>query len=219
MPFVMTHLAIAKGINDKSKIAANPTLFYLGSISPDCVHVRTEYNSNMKKLSHFCTENKPWGEIENDNEWRNNVISALKSYQHRDEFDFYMGYFTHILADICDNETIYKPFKEKYAQEGLPLQERGKAFYNDKSQNDFELYRMSEWKGEVWDFLRQANGVEISDIITANEVQCYKEIVLHRYDEGKSQYNLPIKYFSLSDNVCFIENSIREITNIISCLF
>lgn len=214
----MTHLAIAKGISDNNNIVTNLPLFYLGSISPDCVHVRNEYNSNMKKLSHFCSEDKPWGEIDNNNEWRKDVILALKSYQDRDDFDFYLGYFTHILADIYDNETIYKTFKEKYSQENQPLQDRGKAFYNDKSQNDFELYRLSEWKDEVWNFLRQSDGGDIPDIITSCEVQRYKDLVLHQYDEGKSQYDQPIKYFSLSDNLFFIENSINKITSIIANL-
>ena len=201
MSFVMTHLAIAKGINDKIGIANNLRSFYLGTISPDCVHVRNDYNSDMKKNSHFCVGIEGWGRITNNQEWRDNILSLLCSYRNHSDIDFYLGYFIHILVDASDNEKIHMPFLEKYAQAGLPLQERGPAFYNDKSQNDFGLFHLYKWKNEVWTLLADSQGVSISNIIEAKEADKYRDIVLHQYDLGVSPCSQPIKFISLDDTI------------------
>ena len=49
MAFVTTHLAVAKEVNDSINIVKDFSNYYLGTISPDCVHVRKEYNSNIKR--------------------------------------------------------------------------------------------------------------------------------------------------------------------------
>jgi hypothetical protein len=216
MSFVMTHLAVAKGIDDKTNISRNLQSFYLGAISPDCVHVRNDYNSDMKKNSHFCVGNGNWGTMTNNQEWRDNTLSLLCSYRSHTNFDFFLGYFIHILVDISDNEKIHIPFKEKYAQEGLPLQDRGRAFYNDKSQNDFGLFNFYKWKNEVWTLLADSQGEGINNIIEANEVGEYRDIVLHQYDSNVSPYSQPIKFFSMDDNIKFIENTIDEIIKLLN---
>lgn len=63
MAFVMTHLAVAKEVNDSVRIVKNFPEYYLGTISPDCVHVRKNYNSDMKRLAHFCVGDEGWGRI------------------------------------------------------------------------------------------------------------------------------------------------------------
>lgn len=216
MSFVMTHLAVAKGINDKISIARNLNSFYLGTISPDCVYVRKDYNSDMKKNSHFCVGNEGWGRITNNQEWRDNTLSLLSSYRNHLDFDFFLGYFIHILVDISDNEKIHIPFKEKYAQEGLSLQDRRRAFYNDKSQNDFGLFNSCKWKDEVWTLLADSQGVCISNIIEAKEAGEYRNIVLHQYDSGISPYSDPIKFISMDDNIRFIEDTIDEIIKLLN---
>jgi hypothetical protein len=50
MSFVMTHIAVAKEINDSTKIVKNFSDYYLGTISPDCIHIRKEYNSQYNLL-------------------------------------------------------------------------------------------------------------------------------------------------------------------------
>ncbi|WP_055668664.1 zinc dependent phospholipase C family protein [Desnuesiella massiliensis] len=216
MSFVMTHLAVAKGINDKITIARNLNSFYLGTISPDCVHVRKDYNRDMKKNSHYCVGNEGWCMVTNNQEWRDNTLSLLRSYRNHPDFDFFLGYFIHILVDISDNEKIYIPFKEKYTQEGLPLQDRGRAFYNDKSQNDFGLFNFYKWKNEVWTLLADSQGVDIRNIIEAKEAEEYRDIVLHQYDSGVSPYSEPIKFILMDDNIKFIENTIDEIIELLN---
>jgi hypothetical protein len=215
MSFAMTHIAVAKEVNDSIKIVKDFSNYYLGTISPDCVHVRKEYNSDMKKNSHFCVGNEGWGRITNNQEWRNNVLSLLSSYKNHLDFDFFLGYFIHVLVDVSDNEKIHIPFKKKYEKEGLPLNDRGRVFYNDKSRNDFELFHFFEWKDEVWSYLADSYGVGISPVIESKETKEYRDIVLHQYDSGVSAYKNPNTFFSLSDNLAFIKNTGDEIVQLL----
>jgi hypothetical protein len=215
MAFVMTHLAIAKNINDHMNAAENLSDYYLGTISPDCVHVRKEYASNMKKASHFCVDDQGWGRITNNQEWRNQVLSLLTLYRNRTNHDFILGYFIHILVDICDNEKIYMPFKDKCASGELRYDDPGHAFYNDKSRNDVELYRFFDWKDDVCTVLEAAHGFGISPVIEAAETEAYRDVVLRQYRSGKSDYNDPNTFFSLSDNLRFIENASDEIVKLL----
>ena len=64
MAFTMTHLIISKNISEMfaSQIESLPQ-FYLGSIAPDAVHNRANYNLENKKTSHLITGTEKWGLI------------------------------------------------------------------------------------------------------------------------------------------------------------
>ena len=211
MSFVMTHLAVAKGINDKTGIVKDLQSYYLGSIAPDCVHVRSDYHSDMKSAAHFCIGDVGWGQVTDNLEWRDNILALLHSYRKSPDFDFMLGYFIHILVDTYDNEKIHIPFKERYAREGLPPQDRGRTFYNDKSQNDFWLFGHCKWRDEVWRLLADAKAVDVSNVIKAQEAAEYRDIVLHQFDTGLCPYDQPVRFFTLEDNIKFIEDTIEDV--------
>jgi hypothetical protein len=56
----MLHLAIANMLLNKPNRIEKAADFYLGSIAPDFIHVRENYNSEMKKLSHLCVGEQAW---------------------------------------------------------------------------------------------------------------------------------------------------------------
>ena len=58
MPGLITHLEIANNIGKKLKtgIIKNRALFYIGSIAPDAVHSKEDYQRIHKKKSHLRQE-------------------------------------------------------------------------------------------------------------------------------------------------------------------
>jgi len=212
MPFVMTHLAVANRIISNTDIINDQKQFYLGTISPDCVHVRSNYISDMKKAAHFQVGDEVWGSENTDSaEWRRNALVQLRSFYPRKNSDFYLGYIVHILTDISDNDKVYKPFLQRYAQEGLPPANRSRALYNDKSQNDFALFNLYPWREDVWTLLADAKGVGVENTVLPEETEVYRDIVLRQYDTGKSTFSQPVKYFTLEDNLRLIESASAEI--------
>ncbi len=216
MSFVMTHLAIAKEINDQMGIAKNLPSYFLGTIAPDSVHVRSDYHSDMKKIAHFCPGDEGWGRITDNQEWRDRTLGLLQSYRNHPDFDFMLGYFIHILVDTYDNEKIHIPFKEKYAQLGLPPEERGRVFYNDKSQNDFALFNHYPYKDELWKTLRDSKGIDVENVIKASEADQYRELILHQFDSGVCSYDQPVRFFTLDDNMKFIGETSGAIIRLLS---
>lgn len=66
MPFLMTHLHIAKNIYHRVPEAIKDlSQFYLGNIAPDAVHNRIGFTSEHKKASHLCVGNEGWGMVTN----------------------------------------------------------------------------------------------------------------------------------------------------------
>lgn len=63
MPFPMIHLLVAKQIMETTDFIENRADFLMGSISPDCIHYRDNYDSHMKFLSHLCVGNQKWGQV------------------------------------------------------------------------------------------------------------------------------------------------------------
>lgn len=215
MPFTMTHLEIAKGICAKTDMVKDRAQFYLGSIAPDAVHVRRNYETDMKKQSHFCFEDHIWGQIDDNIKWRDDIIDQLNLHKNDENFDFYFGYFTHILADTLDNEKLHIPFKTKYNAMGLPVDKRGETFYNDKYQNNFKLYELCTWKEEAWDLLNNTPSIGVPNIITAEELDIFKEDILTQYHKERPVFDSPVRFFTLQDNLDFIENSIDDIVKLL----
>jgi hypothetical protein len=67
MPYPMPHLYTAWRVAENSPLAIeNFPQFYLGSIAPDGVHFRENYNSGLKLLSHLCVGDEKWGMLTNN---------------------------------------------------------------------------------------------------------------------------------------------------------
>ena len=216
MSFVMTYLAVAKEVNDKIGIARDLPSYFLGTISPDCVHVRSDYNSDMKKYSHFYLGHQQWGSITNNEEWRNHILKHIKSYKAQQDKEFYMGYFIHILTDISNNEKIWIPFKKNCGNENIPIQNSWRLFYVDNKQIDIMLFNQSQWKNEIWQLLSKASGKTICDKIQAYESEKYRDIVLDDFrTRSESILNNHHAYITIEDNREFTKTTVDEITNLL----
>jgi hypothetical protein len=107
MAFTMTHLIISKNVFEIfTGHIENLSQFYLGSIAPDAVHNRANYNSEFKKASHLITGTEKWGFITENDDWKNNIIAFLNKYKKSANYDFILGYCCHVLSDMYNNINI-----------------------------------------------------------------------------------------------------------------
>lgn len=190
MPLPMVHLGTAREYaKNKSGMLKCPE-FYLGALSPDAIHMRNETGREDKNITHLFGQ----GHL-----WKENVIEFIKKYKNKSNYSFYLGYGIHILTDIIWHETVYAKFKLAYDSDTSPIQERGWAYYNDTDKLDLEMYRMCEWRQEVWNLLIKSKCFDADDILTANEISAWNNRTLGWYEGGKSQHNNPIKYISLDE--------------------
>lgn len=202
MPLPMVHLAVAKKIiNDFDRIN-NLSMFYLGAIAPDAIHMRENPVGEDKPKSHLYSR---------DIRGIQNVYNYYSKKSNSTDSDFFLGYCVHLLTDIYWHETLYRTFENRYSKDNEPIQDKRWAYYNDTDKLDFELFRILEWKDEVWTLLNKAKGINVDDLVTGPEIDAWNERTLNWYNCGESEHKNPIKYITLDDLMEFIDYSSNEI--------
>ena len=209
MPYTMTHLIITEKLGKIfSKHIKNLPQFYLGNIAPDAIHNRINYHSDYKKISHLCIGEEKWGMITNNGEWKNNVMEFLKDHKNSINYDFILGYCTHLLSDIYNNITLWIPFKEKYADE----MENGivNIMLQETNMIDIELALTHESKDIFWSYINKSISIDLEEIIFAKEIDKQKDNILNKWYTNKKLQDLTLnKVVTLEIIMNFIENAVN----------
>ena len=190
MPLPMVHLSAAVKINSlRFKKSAE---FYLGSISPDAVHMRTGFVREDKIRSHCNARTfTAIGELD--------FLCGKIQNSKGKEREFLLGYLIHILTDLFWEDTMQKTFRERYESDPAPIQDQRMGYYNDTDQLDFLFYKKENWRPEIWKMLESAEIFAIKDVVNEDEVAAWNQRTLNWYSSGKSQHTNPIKYISYED--------------------
>lgn len=204
MPLPMVHFGISHNLINVLK-PKDVSLFYLGSISPDAVHVRKNFTREYKNISHLFNADM--------DTWRKNARDFILSNSTVNESDFFIGYGVHILTDIYWSETIFSIFKTRYKEDKAPIQNEQQAYYNDTDKLDFALHDKCKYRPEIWDYLLKCKSVSINSLVSPHEVNLWKEQILHWFDKGESKHKNPIKYISYDDLIIFIKETTVKICN------
>lgn len=202
MPLPMVHLGVAKHMIDKGFGISNASQFYLGVISPDAIHMRQDTERVDKNKTHLIPKDKTWFEVDCD-EYYSFLTDYIMSNKDCDR-DFLWGYGIHILTDMHWVKHIYYDFNMKYENDKSPIQDKSWAYYNDTDRLDQVLYNESSWRDEVWQELQASKGIGCLGLLSAGEIDLWKERTLHWYDSGESRHKNPIKYIMLDDVKGFI---------------
>ncbi|GKX30893.1 hypothetical protein SH1V18_33730 [Vallitalea longa] len=211
MPFAMTHLLIAHNIIKDTPQIKNPNDFMLGSVAPDSVHNRSNYDSDMKFKSHLCVGNEKWGRVTNNDEWAKNVLAFLDKNRNANNKDFIYGYCCHILADIQNNIKIWTPFRKSI--EGNS--EKGNMYHEESYIIDYELYLHPERK-KIWEYLEKSTAYDINDIVKESEINLMKQRILgESYVDRESIDVSENEYVTLPNIIEFISEESKYIKNIL----
>ena len=208
MALPMIHLITAEKIlHTHDEPIENPGAYYLGALAPDAVHMRAQYVFDYKKASHLHQHST---DIANAG-----VIQAFfQKNRTPANSDFLFGYCVHILTDMYWFEQNFQVFLERYAKDDDPLQNEQWAYYNDSDRLDFEMFRSYPKREEIWSLLEKVNGVDIQDLVTADEIDRWKARTLHWYDQGESLHKNPTRYLSVDELLEFTEQAARVIASL-----
>jgi len=214
MSYAMTHLAIAKEVNDAINIATDLPQFFMGAIAPDSVHFRENYHSDMKKKAHYCPNPKPWGNISNADEcdeWLDCLMPKLRASKGQTHSDFYWGCLIHILSDIWNTRENFIHYSDWCNRENIPED----AYINEQKHNDLIMFKTVPWKDEMWMYLSEAQGESVDNIIKANEVEKFRDYVFKMCKEEILESGYSKVFRTPDDNCMFIKNSAYKISNLL----
>jgi hypothetical protein len=178
--------------------------FYLGSISPDSISIRSDIRLRDKAKSHLClTLNSLSGDHK---AWIGHVVAFLEGYRGSEQFSFYLGYCIHILTDIYWYKTVFKRFMIRYRSDRSPVHSEKAAFGNDVEQLDRMLYQNCIWSRECIGILQKSECPALADLVCTDEVNEWKKRMLMKLDADET-FKAPPRYLSIDDLLFFIEDT------------
>jgi hypothetical protein len=210
MPFPMVHLSIARNILSAAHHIEKPCQFMLGSIAPDSVHFRWDFDGDMKKVSHLVVGDERWGWVTDNTGWKENALTFLDLMRGFEDPDFILGYCAHVLADIKHNIEIWTPFRLEHQHELESGQ--GSALHREAVEVDFELYRTCPERPEIGALLERARAVDIPGIVRSKDIEKAKSHLLHRqYLNRKPVDTSAYKYVTVKSMTDFVAAAWGEI--------
>jgi len=210
----MIHLFVAKKIATlHPELIKNLSQFYLGALSPDSVHFRAEFIANDKKTTHLCVSDENWGEVTNNSQWIDCVISFL--YEHKDSKNscFALGYVVHILSDIYNNIHIWTPYRRRTKlQVGKYY---GSTYHKEQAIVDFRLACEFNHKKEVWDLLEKSKAVTIQNIVSAEDIEKLRENILRVQYKNNISGTIATELYTYDDALKQIDNTALFVSDIL----
>lgn len=222
MAGTITHLVIA----DRLLIPLNiqdPALFYCGNLAPDAIMAREGYQREMKRHTHFKDDIR-LSDLhlpEYYQRYRRTFKAFIDRYLHAGspDYELYLGYVTHMLADEVFILTLRDAHVRKLAKEGKPSDDPAyfAAFGRDVDLNDWRLVREYPFQYPMPDILLARQNYEITDYITCRELQDSKAFIIQKNFLTPHE-DVPASVLPFSENQEFIENACRYIQKAIKYL-
>lgn len=179
MALPMVHLVAARMWAQDKPAYINCPEYYLGTISPDAIHIRDGNDKSHKDEIHL-------------RNWRVPNPGRVAEYwrTHRTPFD--AGYGLHVLLDGQWAVGFRSAFPEMLLPSGKPDPE---IYYNDTYRLDFALFDQYTKDGFFEDMLKQAVAPLDHPLLTAYEISAWRDETFRFYDRPCPK-NDPIRFIT-----------------------
>ena len=167
----MTHIYIAERVAEKLNCITDYSTYLLGSIAPDAVHAREDYNPTYKEKSHLFTEGLRWGKIENEAQveaWENSIRDYYNSHKESVDFDFLLGYTVHLFSDVYSSMNYYAPFVKAM---GGNVEKVKPQFWKENFGYNYYLFLQYSKEHDLRAVLNAGKPVTLNGVITAEEIE------------------------------------------------
>lgn len=218
MAFQMIHMEVAYRLLKHWKWVGYPAEFMVGSVTPDSVHMRDDFRTEMKVRSHLFEDCGPWGDTQDYEHWLENIRAFWEQCgkKCRDEKTkcYAAAICVHCLTDYCNDLYIWRHFQKQ----NIPPMSPGEfkeSFYVEARGIDLWLYQNSEHTKEIVPLLEQGECMELGGFLDAKDIKKTKEHLLGE------QYDKPLErtegYRYLSEDFLgeFLDNTVQ----MVECFF
>ena len=188
MALPMVHLLAAyRWAQDRPAYAACPE-FYLGTVSPDAIHIRDGNDKSRKNEFHL-------------NNWRTPDADAVEEYWKTHFTPFDVGYGIHVLLDGHWAVGFRRDFPQMLFPSGKPDPE---IYYNDTFTSDYRTYHESPLTPFFIEMLSTAKAPADHPLLTAQEIDAWRQWTLDFYINKKPSGN-PVRFITPEYINAFLE--------------
>jgi len=224
MAFPLTHLCVAWRILENHPMNKKEAAqFLLGSIAPDAVHYRGEFQGAAKKnigatkkISHLCpVSDEKWGQVTDNEGW----VECIKNFLRDNPNDaFAAGYAVHALTDLYNNHTIWNDFRTNHPAEAA--KGYASSYYKDLFNIDARLYYDFPAVSQMMELLSKSIATEMPGLVSADETNAIKNNLLHEHFKNNTyDQNHHHRFVTYEDNINFIEAAAEYSANIVFPFF
>ncbi|MBN1579870.1 MAG: hypothetical protein JXA89_04145 [Anaerolineae bacterium] len=194
MALPMVHLAVAHALVVICGYKSSPA-FYLGSIAPDAIHMRSDIAIGDKQMVHLHKDGAT------DLERLQQLVTV--HLQGSGDAAFAEGYCVHLLTDHYWFGEFVGPWRTRLG-DNIPRHERRTLYYNECDKIDLDLYDQLPWRQDVWDLLQSAQADDFEGLLLQNEIELWRDRVLHWYDDNRHKQTYQPLYLTLEMALGFI---------------
>jgi len=213
----MVHLCIAKELLDTHPDIKDKPAFLLGSVAPDAVHHRNGFSGDDKRKSHLCVGSEKWGEIVNNDEWMDYVLTFFNKYKNSNTgFDFLLGYISHILADKSGNIKIWTPFRKINMDNIKKLPNLwGSDYHKEAHEIDTRLFQRIRDNSLIWDNFGKSKGIDFLDMVSAEELNKMITGIPRQYTDLEPDSSFVFRFITPDIMDKFINDTAAEINGLL----
>lgn len=183
VPYALVHLAIAL----RAQAPQEPSPAYLlGCLAPDAIHARPGADRALKRHTHL---------LDRAGEWPAPLQAWLVDLGPLGDVqrDLVRGYATHLLSDRLWAATVVAEFRAS-APPGLEEAALARLYYGEMDALEGALYRALPWRPAVAAALMAAPVEPIPGLISAQELDEWREITLERWPQMAARPATPLHY-------------------------
>ncbi len=214
------HLAIADRVAvllGDGKIRNMPN-FFSGSIAPDAIHARTNYDRSMKKHTHL-TEGINNSDFVFPNKlalFQARLDEYIKTYYRKKDADsdLYLGYIVHLITDELFNIHIYSDNGYAARLKKIGIDQNNMEFFHrfmyDMNLTDNLVMKNYPFEHNIERELSSVWGLGIDDMIFPEETDSSKHWVINKFFHSEPDCTEP-EYYSYEEAYSFIVSASDEI--------
>ena len=207
MALSMVHLAVAVELVRRKDFPNKPE-FYLGSIAPDAIHMRSDAGRRDKNVTHLADKSES-SRIEHSR-----ILDLLLTHWAANEYvPFTEGYSVHLLTDDLWLNHVHTPFVGRLSSQGKEDKILS-LYYNDCDRIDFDIYQTAPWRPKVWQLLSEAKLRDFANLLTAQEIKAWQDRTLFWFDQNGHMGEFKLLYLSHDEIEKFVTIAADEISSI-----
>lgn len=215
MSFQMVHMEVAFRLLEFLPNIENKADYLLGSVAPDSVHMKDDYQLSDKIRTHLFDGCGVWATTGDYQKWQSNITGFWNKNKEKQlsqsEMDFVAGICVHVITDYENSLILWDPYRVKYGKDGVVNPDFYQVYNAEQYAIDQWLYQNSPHREEIRKLLQDGQGHELDGFLNLKDIEKQKDWMLHHQYADKLKAISNYEYMNSSIIEDFIQYNVATI--------